>query len=166
MLFFENTVCLNCGTPLGFDPARLEMVALEGATAVALHRCANVELAGCNWMVEQKRALCRSCELRWTRPNASDRRGLADFARTEAAKRRAIMQLLVRGPRAVTFDPSLKATPPPNAAGGDWRELLANWPPWCARPGRRRLEKMPPRRWAEAMRRSAGPFQAAAITNR
>ncbi len=109
LVFFENTVCLNCSTPLGFDPRRLELVALEGSAAEALHRCANVALAGCNWMVEREGALCRSCELTRTRPNDSDPEGLIEFASTEGAKRRVIMQLLELGlpgltPAELSFD--------------------------------------------------------------
>jgi hypothetical protein len=48
LVFFENTVYLNCATPQGFVPERLELVALEGPEAEALHRCANAVLAACN----------------------------------------------------------------------------------------------------------------------
>jgi hypothetical protein len=94
LIFFENTVCLTCSTPLGFDSERRELVALEGEPAQKLHRCANLELAGCNWMVDRGGALCRSCELTRTRPSDNDGDGLRAFATTEAAKRRVIMQLL------------------------------------------------------------------------
>jgi hypothetical protein len=101
LVFFENTVCLNCSTPLGFVPERLELVSLEGSP---LNRCANQELAACNWMVDEPGRLCRSCELTRTRPNDSDPAGLAAFARAEAAKRRVIMQLLDLGLPGVTPD--------------------------------------------------------------
>ena len=52
LVFFENSLCLNCRTPQGFVPERLELVALEGAAAEQLDRCANFELIGCNWMVQ------------------------------------------------------------------------------------------------------------------
>jgi hypothetical protein len=94
LVFFENTVCLHCRTPLGFVPAELDLVALEGERAATLHRCANVELAACNWMVSRAGELCRSCELTRTRPNDGDADGLARFATTEQAKRRVVMQLL------------------------------------------------------------------------
>jgi hypothetical protein len=94
LVFFENTVCLNCATPLGFVPEELELVALEGERAQNLHRCQNVALAKCNWMVEREGELCRSCELTRTRPSDYDLHGLARFASTEAAKRRVVMQLL------------------------------------------------------------------------
>jgi hypothetical protein len=94
LVFFENTVCLNCSTELGFVPDRLELFALTGEGAEGLYRCANLELATCNWMVTQPGRLCRSCELTRTRPSDRDPAGLAAFASAEAAKRRVIMQLL------------------------------------------------------------------------
>jgi hypothetical protein len=108
LVFFENTRCLNCSTPQGFVPERLELVALEGEAA-ELHRCINQTLAGCNWMVPRVDELCRSCELTRTRPNDADPVGLAGFARAEAAKRRVIFQLLDLGlpgvqPGRLAFD--------------------------------------------------------------
>jgi hypothetical protein len=109
LVFFENTVCLNCSTPLGFVPERLELVALEGDDADGLHRCANLELAACNWMVDEPDRLCRSCELTRTRPHDGDAAGLRGFALAEGAKRRVIMQLLDLGlpglaPEQLRFD--------------------------------------------------------------
>jgi hypothetical protein len=109
LVFFENTVCLNCSHELGFVPERLDLVALEGEHAAALHRCANLVPARCNWMVAQEGELCRSCELTRTRPNDADELGLAEFALAEGAKRRVIMQLLDLGlpgvvPGRLAFD--------------------------------------------------------------
>src|ERR1700761_260310 len=94
LVFFENTLCLHCQTPQGFVPERLELVALEGAAAPELDRCANFDLIGCNGMVQGAGRLCRSCELTRTRPGDSDAIGLAELTDAEAAKRRVIMQLL------------------------------------------------------------------------
>jgi hypothetical protein len=96
LVFFENTVCLNCETPLGFVPERMSIVALEGDDS-ELHRCANSQLAHCNWMVDAVDTLCRSCALTRTRPNDADARGLAEFADAEAAKRRVVFQALDLG---------------------------------------------------------------------
>jgi hypothetical protein len=109
LVFFENSLCLNCRTPQGFVPERLELVALEGAAAKELDRCANFDLIGCNWMVEGEGRLCRSCELTRTRPGDSDGIGLAELADAEAAKRRVILQLLDLGlpgvdPGQLSFD--------------------------------------------------------------
>jgi hypothetical protein len=109
LVFFENSLCLHCQTPQGFVPERLELVALEGAAAEQLHRCANFELIGCNWMVATQGRLCRSCELTRTRPGDSDVIGMAELADAESAKRRVIMQLLDLGlpgvaPGQLAFD--------------------------------------------------------------
>jgi hypothetical protein len=109
LVFFENSLCLNCRTPQGFVPERLELVALEGAAAHELDRCANFDLIGCNWMVEGEGRLCRSCELTRTRPQDSDVIGMAELAAAEGAKRRVIMQLLDLGlpgvaPGELSFD--------------------------------------------------------------
>ncbi|MFZ0388698.1 MAG: putative zinc-binding metallopeptidase [Solirubrobacteraceae bacterium] len=101
LVFFENSLCLHCQTSQGFVPERLELVALEGAAAEQLHRCANFELIGCNWMVATKGRLCRACELTRTRPGDADVIGMAELADAESAKRRVIMQLLDLGLPAV-----------------------------------------------------------------
>ncbi len=109
LVFFENSLCLHCQTPQGFVPERLELVALQGAAAEELHRCANFELIGCNWMASEAGRLCRSCELTRTRPQDSDVIGMAELADAESAKRRVIMQLLDLGlpgitPEELSFD--------------------------------------------------------------
>jgi hypothetical protein len=108
LVFFENFVCLNCGTPQGFVPERLELVALEGENA-SLHRCINDQQVNCNWMVPTVDTLCRSCELTRTRPNDADATGMAEWADAEAAKRRVVFQLLDLGlpgvgPEQLRFD--------------------------------------------------------------
>lgn len=42
LVFFENTQCLNCSTPLGFVPAELTLVALEGERAQKPAHCAGI----------------------------------------------------------------------------------------------------------------------------
>ena len=118
LLFFENTLCLRCSSPLGFLPERLELAVLgppgadpgraptpdgraggggggRAGTADGRRRCANAELAGCNWMLEpgDPAELCRSCRLTRTRPADDDAAGLEGFAAAEAAKRRLLFEL-------------------------------------------------------------------------
>jgi hypothetical protein len=94
-VFFENTVCLRCDTPLRFDPERLALVTMDQGEPWI--DCANRGLAGCNWLAEREGALCRSCELTRTRPSNSDAAGLEAFAVAERAKRRVLVQLLEFG---------------------------------------------------------------------
>jgi len=91
LLVFENSVCMHCGTPVGYDPGARQLVPLPRDGA--LRRCANAVLAGCNWLVTVPGALCPCCRLTRTRPADADAAGLAAFARTEAAKRRLHYQL-------------------------------------------------------------------------
>jgi hypothetical protein len=97
LLFFENTLCLRCGTPQGFDPEPLDLVTLEPGSDLAAGyvACANRTVAECNWKVRlgDPEPLCRSCRLTRTRPNDDDAAGLAELATAEAAKRRLLFQL-------------------------------------------------------------------------
>jgi hypothetical protein len=92
LVFFENSACLRCGLRLGYDPVAGRLVAAEGRT-----RCANAELAACNWIAPRPGALCLSCRLTRTRPADDDPEALAAFAETEGAKRRLVAQLLELG---------------------------------------------------------------------
>ncbi len=97
LLFFENSLCLRCGAPLGFVESRLELIALSDPDGAGdgLRRCANATLATCNWMLSQGEpdALCGSCRLTQTRPADGDPQALAAFAHAESAKRRLLFQL-------------------------------------------------------------------------
>jgi hypothetical protein len=94
-VFFENTVCLRCGTQLRFDCDRLSLVAMEAGAQWA--DCANRALAGCNWLAEREGALCPSCRLTRTRPANADAAGLEALVVAERAKRRALVQLMELG---------------------------------------------------------------------
>ena len=96
LVFFENTQCLRCGSELGFDPDAGDMV-LRDLEKYWL--CANVTLAGCNWLVPaaDRHDRCRSCRITATRPDLSDPDDAAAFVAAEAAKRRLVFQLLDLG---------------------------------------------------------------------
>lgn len=94
LVFFENSLCLHCTSPLGFDVPTLEIVTLIGDRAGA-QRCANLEIASCNWLVEQEgEEYCLSCRLTSERPNDDDAEGLERYRDAEFAKRRVLRQLL------------------------------------------------------------------------
>lgn len=102
-LTFENSVCLSCGSALGFSLDRMALLVIAergvghaGAVPADEYQlCANLHLAQCNWLVPVNHAngLCTSCALTVERPNDVDTVGLAGFARAEAAKRRLIAEL-------------------------------------------------------------------------
>ncbi len=92
LVFFHNTSCLNCGHQLAFDWEERELRTFAPGAA-ALHRCANLELAGCNARVAGEGELCEACLLTRTRPADTDPQGLDAFRGAEAAKRRLLFEL-------------------------------------------------------------------------
>ena len=103
-LAFENSVCLSCGSAVGFSAQDMAFLVISpdgggvnrgSVDASEYQLCANLHLAQCNWLVEVYpfRQLCASCELTRTRPSDDDRAALAGFADAERAKRRLIAEL-------------------------------------------------------------------------
>jgi hypothetical protein len=93
LVTFESNECLHCGTGLGYDPSSQTIVAIAPDGAEPALRCANAELAACNWVVRRDGELCASCALTRVRPNDADEDGLGGFATAEAAKRRLLFEL-------------------------------------------------------------------------
>jgi hypothetical protein len=105
LVFFDNSVCLQCGSALGYEPDELRLVTLVASDDGAWERadgepgryrnCANMQLAACNWLldVDDPSPLCASCALTSVRPNDDEDDAMAAFAAAEAAKRRLLYQL-------------------------------------------------------------------------
>jgi len=93
LVTFESTDCLNCGSELGYEPAERTIATVSAVGPEPQLRCANAELAACNWLVHREGELCASCSLTRTRPNDADVDGLGGFATAEAAKRRLLFEL-------------------------------------------------------------------------
>jgi hypothetical protein len=112
-VFFENDRCLTCGSGLGFEPGSFAMVVpsspIHGGAAsgdgAGWARCANTQVALCNWVVPGWAAgsLCASCALTRTRPADGDAESRRWFVDAEAAKRRLVAQLLDLGLPLVPF---------------------------------------------------------------
>ena len=115
-VFFHNTQCLACGTPLGYEPDRGEVLPLaagdrdgewalfhQPVTGRRYRRCGNFgSPAGCNWLVPldadgQAPNLCAACRLNRTIPDLSVPENLPLWSRTEAEKRRLVSQLIALG---------------------------------------------------------------------
>ncbi|MGV0816129.1 putative zinc-binding metallopeptidase [Mycolicibacterium boenickei] len=103
-LAFENSLCLSCGSALGFSLGDMALLVItdtdRGGHAGAVDEdeyqlCANLHLAECNWLVRigEGSQLCTSCMLTRTRPADTDTAALTSFAEAEQAKRRLIAQL-------------------------------------------------------------------------
>jgi hypothetical protein len=115
-VFFGNSQCLACGTPLGYEPEQAQVIPLQpgprqgewqafgaAADAQAYRRCGNFDTpAGCNWLVPvdgqgHAPALCRACRLNRMIPDLSLPLNGLLWGRVEAAKRRLVSQLIALG---------------------------------------------------------------------
>jgi hypothetical protein len=116
-VFFRNSVCLACKTPLGYEPALGRLCPLSpgeqaGTFTIVgaeqeqnrLYRyCANLTSpSACNWLTRADSAtdshdLCISCRLNRTIPDLSDPANGENWRRIELAKRRLVSSLLLLG---------------------------------------------------------------------
>lgn len=117
-VFFRNSYCLNCDTPLGYEPKLGKVFSLApgfspetwylaGPHVPDNHqkvylRCANANTpARCNWLVEVgepgRNAYCLSCRLNRIIPDASVPEDAMLWGRLEDAKRRVISALVALG---------------------------------------------------------------------
>ncbi len=107
-VYFDNVVCENCGTALGFDPAALSMeplypngngsLATRGARKPKVY-CANYNHQVCNWLVPEaeKESLCLSCGLNRTIPDLAIAGNAERWFEFEKAKRRLLYGLMRLG---------------------------------------------------------------------
>jgi hypothetical protein len=120
-VFFRNSQCLGCSTPLGYEPELGHLFPLvlcpqsgtfcltgpnvpDSHKTVTYRRCANLEsIAGCNWLIAvdplapDQESFCRSCRLDRTIPDLSDPANGVLWQKLEAAKRRVISALTALG---------------------------------------------------------------------
>ncbi|WP_375385059.1 putative zinc-binding metallopeptidase [uncultured Microbacterium sp.] len=98
-LFFENSVCVLCGTALGYSRGEREIVPLDSTgqyvdtSGLVWHVCRNLNLSGCTWLAPLAGGQCFSCDLTRTRPNDADLVGLENYPIAERAKRHLIAEL-------------------------------------------------------------------------
>lgn len=111
-LFFENSMCLQCGYEVGYDPTTDRMKRV----ASPYTRCRNGnEYSTCNWLIPagQEQEYCPACRLNRTVPDTSIPANLVLWQKIEAAKRRVFYTLarlgiapssLLLQPDGVAFD--------------------------------------------------------------
>lgn len=105
-IFFENSLCQNCNSELGFLPDEGVMSALSAVdeeywkaahNQKTYHKCKNYrEKASCNWMVPdtESQLFCLSCRLSEIIPDLGKVDNYERWVRIERAKRRLIYNLL------------------------------------------------------------------------
>lgn len=90
-LFFENTLCLKCGSMVGYDLVNNAMKSLTKDYA----QCRNgVDFGVCNWLVPVAGPeYCRACSLNHMVPDLSVPGNQDAWHKMETAKRRAVFTL-------------------------------------------------------------------------
>lgn len=88
-LYFENSMCVSCGSAVAYSRTERRMLAL----ADRFQPCVNLDLNGCNWIPEVAGQECFACALTRTRPNDADARALPLYYEAEQAKRRLVFEL-------------------------------------------------------------------------
>ncbi|HTI09684.1 MAG TPA: putative zinc-binding peptidase [Puia sp.] len=115
LLYFENSFCISCQHPVGFDADRLLMITLEKTeTGVAPENegiagfaditdktvfytfCRNAGFGTCNWLIPARQAhpFCQACQLNRIIPPLSDPEMWDRWKRIEMAKHRLVYSLL------------------------------------------------------------------------
>lgn len=106
VVHFENNGCVTCGSRLAFRPSALDMVALrpDGSAILtdpaeegwAAHPCANADIGGCNWLVDDNdvSGFCVACRHNVTIPDISIPENIANWQKIELAKRNMFYSLL------------------------------------------------------------------------
>jgi hypothetical protein len=98
-LYFENSLCVSCGTALGFSRDERAIVPVDetgryvDASGAIWWVCANLNLSGCTWLAPVHGGTCFACDLTRTRPSDQDTVGLEQFRLAEQAKRHLVVEL-------------------------------------------------------------------------
>lgn len=98
-LFFENSICVSCGTALGFSRGERDIVPVDDQgqyvdqAGLVWHVCRNLNLSGCTWLSPLEGGQCSACDLTRTRPADEDVEGTSQFPAAEAAKRHLVVEL-------------------------------------------------------------------------
>ena len=105
-LYFENSQCLKCSHPVGFDPVTMSMITLTAGkenvfsnakNSKELYKyCRNAEYGVCNWLVpaSPEPAYCIACALNHVIPSLTSDQNRLRWKNMEVAKHRLIYSLL------------------------------------------------------------------------
>lgn len=107
IIYFENTSCVHCNYPLGFDAKQLKLFPLVTAEVNEVYSlynqpeqsyryCANHKYGVCNWLIkaDSGNSFCEACDLNSTIPNINQPEALRRWLKIEHAKHRLVYTLL------------------------------------------------------------------------
>lgn len=97
-LHVENSLCLHCGSALGYSRDEHALVPLtdgryHDAGGTAWSVCPQLDVVGCTWLTREPGTLCDACRLTRTRPADDDEVGMAAWPAAEQAKRHLLLEL-------------------------------------------------------------------------
>lgn len=99
-IFFENTICENCGNNLGFLEYSFSMISKSPSVnfyvdGISYDYCQNYEHDVCNWLVESssREKMCIACEVNRTVPDLNVVGNIQKWKKIEIAKHRLIYGL-------------------------------------------------------------------------
>ena len=111
-VYFENYFCIHCNASLGFDPQKMDLLALQPGDdnsfilsakneknteqAARYKYCINKQYHVCNWLLpfESRDQYCIACNLNRTIPDLTLPDNLEKWGRIEQAKHRLVYSLL------------------------------------------------------------------------
>ncbi len=105
-LYFENSICLSCNNPIGFDSEQLIMLTVQKnktdahytdlQTKKVYKYCQNAQEQTCNWLISasSNSTFCAACELNRTIPPLAIAQNRERWHKIEIAKHRLVYSLL------------------------------------------------------------------------
>lgn len=90
-VYFDNTDCERCGSPLFFDPNSKQFIDTNMAA------CSHRDLLGCNWLADNGGPHCAPCAHNAIIPPHNDSQIKERWAKAERAKKRLYWSLLSLG---------------------------------------------------------------------
>jgi hypothetical protein len=116
-LHFENSLCVSCGTSLGYSRAERAIVPVDeqgqyvDQAGLVWHVCRNLNLHGCTWLSAVEGGQCFACDLTRTRPNDDDAEGMVHYPEAERSKRHLVAELDTLGFSVIGKDPATGGDP-------------------------------------------------------
>ena len=141
-VYFENDLCINCSSALGYDPLSSDMLTLadwgDGVYRDVLSNeyryCANAEqYAVCNWLrrADSTHSLCFACQFNRTVPNQDGPENQRRWLILERAKKRLFYTLAQLNLPLINGWDDIDLTRNHGAAIAAFKHIRSQTAPWA-----------------------------------